>query len=396
VADKQRLAKRIGIPLHTGVAFVQIHKGERMKRLILGSVIAAACAGSGAAMADDRVADGTGAWYVSPMAQYTFLDSDRLSNDHTGYQGGVGMNFAPDWAVEANGSIGSFKMSNSGASQQLQAYSLDFMYKFFPDAIIRPYLIAGGGGMLDRVAAGLTDHHAGFAEAGAGFLVGIGPQNTSTRLQFRAEGKYRKEFLGANAFNPRDPGDTVVSAGLLLMFGAPTPPPPARALPPPPEPPPPPPPPPPPQPPAPPDSDGDGVPDSIDQCPNTPKGDRVDAVGCTIKDEIKLERVHFATDSAELLPDSIETLSYGTATLKRYPEMVIEVRGHTDSTGSKPHNQVLSQRRAESVMRYLKAHGVTNNMTAKGYGQEQPIASNATAEGRRQNRRVSLRVVGGP
>jgi OOP family OmpA-OmpF porin len=138
------------------------------------------------------------------------------------------------------------------------------------------------------------------------------------------------------------------------------------------------------------------VPDSIDQCPNTPKGDRVDAVGCTIKDEIKLERVHFATDSSELLPDSEETLNYGIATLNKYPQMVIEVRGHTDSTGTRQHNQALSQRRAESVMRYLKAHGVTNNMTAKGYGQEQPIASNATAEGRRQNRRVSLRVVGGP
>jgi OOP family OmpA-OmpF porin len=126
------------------------------------------------------------------------------------------------------------------------------------------------------------------------------------------------------------------------------------------------------------------VPDSIDQCPNTPKGDRVDAVGCTIKDEIKLERVHFATDSAELLPDSIETLNYGVATLKKYPEIVIEVRGHTDSTGSKQRNQVLSQRRAESVLQFLKDHGVTNSMSAKGYGEELPIASNATPQGRRQ------------
>ena len=138
------------------------------------------------------------------------------------------------------------------------------------------------------------------------------------------------------------------------------------------------------------------MPDSIDQCPNTPKGDRVDAVGCTIKDEIKLERVHFATDRWEPLPDSIPSLDYGVATLKKYPQMIIEVRGHTDSTGSKQHNQVLSQRRAESVMQYLKEHGVTNSMTAKGYGEELPIASNATADGRQQNRRVALRIVGGP
>jgi hypothetical protein len=119
---------------------------------------------------DVRVADGTGAWYISPLAQYTFLDKDRVSKDHVGYDLAVGMNFAPNWAAEVNGSIGSFKIPNSGASQQLDAYSLDVLYKFLPDSIFRPYLVAGGGGMLDRVAGGLTDHHAGFAEAGAGFL----------------------------------------------------------------------------------------------------------------------------------------------------------------------------------------------------------------------------------
>jgi OOP family OmpA-OmpF porin len=370
-----------------------------MHRMILGGLLLV-CAAVGPAMADEHsdraVADGTGSWYISPLAQYTFLDKDRISSDHAGYDIALGTNFAPNWAAEVNGSIGSFKIPNSGASQQLDAYSLDFLYKFLPDSIFRPYLVAGGGGLFDRVAGGLTDHHAGFAEAGVGFLLGIGPQTTSTRLQFRAEGKYRKEFLAANEFNPKDPGDTVVSAGLLLMFGAPTPPPPAVAAAAPPPPPPPPLPPPPPPPPAPLDSDGDGVPDSIDQCPNTPKGDRVDAVGCTIKDEIKLERVHFATDSSEVLPDSQATLDYGVATLKKYPQMVIEVRGHTDSTGSKQHNQALSERRAESVMRYLKEHGVTNSLTAKGYGEELPIASNATASGRQQNRRVGLRIVGGP
>ena len=196
-----------------------------MRKMIFGALLLACAAlpASADEATDLRVADGTGAWYISPLAQYTFLDKDRLSKDHVGYDIAGGMNFAPNWAAEINGSIGSFKIPNSGASQQLDAYSLDVLYKFLPESIFRPYLVAGGGGMLDRVAGGLTDHHAGFAEAGAGFLLGLGPQNTSTRLQFRAEGKYRKEFLGANAFNPRDPGDTVVSAGLLLSFGNPTP-----------------------------------------------------------------------------------------------------------------------------------------------------------------------------
>ena len=84
------------------------------------------------------------------------------------------------------------------------------------------------------------------------------------------------------------------------------------------------------------------------------------------------------------------------ATLKKYPEMVIEVRGHTDNRGSKKHNQALSERRAQTVMNYLKEHGVTNHMTAVGYGEEDPIADNSTPEGRQQNRRVGLRIVGGP
>jgi OOP family OmpA-OmpF porin len=143
------------------------------------------------------------------------------------------------------------------------------------------------------------------------------------------------------------------------------------------------------------DSDGDGVIDSIDKCPNTPKGDRVDSVGCTIKDEIKLQGVNFATDSADLVSESDVVLSYAVDTLKKYPNLVIEVRGHTDNRGSKKHNLALSQRRAESVQRYLKEHGVTNSMTAKGYGQNNPIADNKTTDGRLENRRVTLRIVSG-
>jgi len=361
-----------------------------MKRIILGGLLAGVFAtGSGALAADD-----TGAWYVAPMAQYTFLDGKRAADDNVGYQAGVGYNFAPNWAAEINGASSSFKVPPTlGAHQALTEYSLDFLYKFLPDAPVRPYLLFGGGELTDRIGGTITNHHAGAAEAGAGLLFGVGSQEGSTRFQIRTEAKYRMEFLGANAYDPRDPGDVVVSAGFQLMFGAPV-----RAVvaaaPPPP--PPPPPPAPPPPPPAPVDSDGDGVPDTIDQCPNTPRGDRVDAVGCTIKDEIKLDRVHFATDSAELQGDNAQVLDYGVATLKKYPQLVIEVAGHTDNRGSKPHNLLLSQHRAETVLKYLQAHGVTNKMAAHGYGMEDPLADNATAEGRQQNRRVGLRIVGGP
>ena len=259
--------------------------------------------------------------------------------------------------------------------------------------MFRPYVIWGAGLMQDTIGGHSEANQGWLAQAGVGALTGLGDQTGSTRWQLRTEAKYRYSFIKNAAYIPNNPGDIIFGVGLNFMFGAPVPPPVIAAAPPPPPPPPEaaPPPPPPPL-----DSDGDGVPDSIDQCPNTPKGDKVDSVGCTIKDEIKLKGVNFATDSANITPESSTVLDYGIATLKKYPQMVIEVDGHTDSRGKKQHNLVLSQHRAESVMNYLQAHGVTNTMTAKGFGEDDPIADNATADGRLENRRVSLHIVSSP
>lgn len=141
------------------------------------------------------------------------------------------------------------------------------------------------------------------------------------------------------------------------------------------------------------DGDGDGVVDSQDKCPDTPKGDRVDASGCSFKDEIKLPGVVFETNSAELKPESIPVLEGAVATLKRYPDIKIEVAGHTDSRGSDAYNLDLSARRAATVLKFLQDGGVANALKSRGYGERQPIASNTTDEGRQQNRRVVLRVL---
>jgi iron complex outermembrane receptor protein len=113
------------------------------------------------------------------------------------------------------------------------------------------------------------------------------------------------------------------------------------------------------------------------------------------KGDIVLRGVNFATNSADLIPESASALDREAAELKSYPNLVIEVRGYTDSRGSAPYNLNLSQRRAESVMHYLQQHGVTNQMTAKGFGKEDPIADNNTKDGQLTNRRVTLHIVGG-
>ncbi|MDP9014619.1 MAG: OmpA family protein [Pseudomonadota bacterium] len=360
-----------------------------MKRVMyLGVVAAAGIAGNTAYATDD-----TGAFYISPMLQYHLLDQERISKDNFGGQIGLGFNLLHGFAVEADVNRANFSISGLTADQRLTGYSVDVIKKFFPDSSFRPYVLVGAGEMDDTLTKAPHTFHTSLAEAGVGLLTGLGSQTGSTRVQLRTEAKYRLEFANAGLYGPKDPSDLIFGVGVQMMFGAPEPPPP-----PPPEPkivevqaPPPPPPP----PAGPVDSDGDGVPDSIDQCPDTPKGTPVDAVGCPIKDEIKLQGVNFATGSADLIPTSDFVLSYAVQSLKKNPTLVIEVDGHTDSVGSASKNLALSQARAETVMRYLREHGVTNTMTAKGYGKDRPIADNKTSDGRLQNRRVTLKIVGG-
>jgi OmpA-OmpF porin, OOP family len=150
------------------------------------------------------------------------------------------------------------------------------------------------------------------------------------------------------------------------------------------------------------DSDGDGVCDGIDRCPGTPQGAPVDANGCRPAptfipepaEELVLEHVDFEANSAALKPESAETLDKVAASLKDFPEVKLQVSGHTDGTGSAAHNLKLSEARAVTVMKYLISKGVDAAMlTAKGYGKNEPIADDKTAEGRARNRRVGLRRV---
>ncbi|MDX8405648.1 MAG: OmpA family protein [Mariprofundus sp.] len=108
---------------------------------------------------------------------------------------------------------------------------------------------------------------------------------------------------------------------------------------------------------------------------------------------IKLEGVYFAHDSAKLRAASVATLDKAVATLNSRANIHVEVAAHTDSSGSAAYNQKLSDRRAASVMNYLVAHGIdASRLTARGYGETQPVASNDSTASRAKNRRVELRV----
>lgn len=177
------------------------------------------------------------------------------------------------------------------------------------------------------------------------------------------------------------------------------------------------------------DEDGDGVCDTFDRCPGTPKGERVNAEGCSASQTahvppptpvvvkpapapppaprseverklvetgtVRLENILFETNSARLLPESRKSLDEAGEALAKYPQLRVEIGGHTDTRGPAGANRRLSQERAEAVRDYLLARFPLQaaNLTAKGYGESRPLTRERDADELRENRRVELKVL---
>jgi OOP family OmpA-OmpF porin len=155
------------------------------------------------------------------------------------------------------------------------------------------------------------------------------------------------------------------------------------------------------------DSDQDGVCDGLDDCPDSPANVKVDRQGCPIvvSDKetqlletgmIRLQNINFDTGRAIILPESEPVLDEVGNILARWPDLKIEVGGHTDSRGNAPRNQLLSRQRAQAVLDYLLNRFPDLNpdqFTAVGYGASQPAANNTTDLGRAKNRRVEFKVL---
>jgi OOP family OmpA-OmpF porin len=134
------------------------------------------------------------------------------------------------------------------------------------------------------------------------------------------------------------------------------------------------------------DSDGDGVSDKNDECPDTPKGAIVDSRGCWV-----VKGVTFDYKKWNIKEEFNSNLSNIVDVLQKNPNLSIRIEGHTDNIASMEYNIELSKKRANAVKNYLVGKGIQESrITTEGFGFKHPIATNDTEEGRAQNRRAEL------
>jgi len=360
---------------------VPMHKHSRKK--IAGIALVAAVAASTQAVAQEDK-------YIDIMPFLTRVDEERnTERQAAGLRAAYGWQTQGNWFTEVHlfGTQLDEDDNNfapppplfSGAlypsgDTDLTGLGMDAVYHFNGRNGYSPFVLGGVG-----VSNNNTKFDYGYQETNAFVNLGAGITSgaiSRSGLKIRAEVRYLRDFFAG------DMNDWQFGFGLSIPLSCP----PVAApvvAPPPPE-------------PKPEivniDSDGDGVLDKNDRCPNTLPGAEVDQYGCVVADQtITLENIQFELNSAKLTPRAKTSLNSVVRALRDQPNTQVEVAGHTDSQGEDSYNLRLSGLRAESVRRYLVENGISvSRITARGYGETQPVASNATKAGRAQNRRVEL------
>lgn len=355
-----------------------------MTRILLLTTIAVALVAPSLAMAEE------GDWYVTPSIIYTDDDGDRLIDDALGgIQLQVGRDMSPRFSLE--GLLGYHDIDGYPGQTHLE-FGINAVGKLLPDRLVSPYVI-GGLGYL-RADVGEPDF-GGLPASGSTASTGTATGGLGLQVEFcDSPWSLRAEWRLRRTFDSDDPlTDQVGSIGVQYSFGGAascaastaiarmepvqdaepveeaTPVQEAET-----------------------DTDGDGITDDRDKCAGTVAGTEVDADGC---EQISLENVYFATDSSTLDATALRRLDEAAEVLARHANLKVEIAGHADARGPESYNLALSERRAKAVRAYLEQKGIdVARMTVRGYGESQPAASNDTALGQADNRRVELRVMG--
>ncbi|MFO1418257.1 MAG: OmpA family protein [Methylotetracoccus sp.] len=324
-------------------------------------------------------------FYIAPFGTYMHSGGDRRAYDAWGGGMAIGkvlnqyfnVEIRGFWESYGNNNNGRYTNGRRGGHSDITGGTVDLQYHFMREANnpFSPYVVAALGGVNTSYR---TSESTGWSGSSFLFQTGLGATyELADNFLLRGDVRYQLQAIDKKAYNNSNPlNDLVVNAGFVIPLGdkpqavaaaAPAPVDDCSTR----------------------DSDGDGVNDCDDKCPGTMKGAKVDEYGCLVR--IELRGVNFHYDSAQLTDTAMAILDeVSTGLIASDEKKDIEVAGHASSEGTDQYNMKLSQRRAASVVEYLKGKGVTNNLYPKGYGESYPIADNSTEEGRSKNRRVEL------
>jgi len=329
--------------------------------------------------------------YFNVGPTITFADDDnRQSDNGAGYYAGFGIPLHRYFGLEANIYQSWFDRDNAPNNLEWdeRAAEVNALFTYPLASGIVPYVSVGAGMVRSELDGAGHSNDPAYSYGAGMFSYGkIGSQDVGVRFDIRfrqldvdagdigggfASDKFEELVLRLGA---------VIPFGPALSYGDAKPAPVAKAA----------------------DSDGDGVADSIDQCPDTPKGTKVGADGCPIAVVVagdrsslqKFETIYFAFDKSDITAESSKKLDQIVAKLNELqgqrPVIRLELAGHTDDIGSTGYNQALSERRAIAVRNYLVSKGVgAKVIDTQAYGEVRPAASNATEAQRALNRRVEV------
>jgi len=313
-------------------------------------------------MADGSIQQPDNRFYVSGMYSYRV---NCIYCSGKGWFFGMGKPLSMHWGLELNEQT-YHEVGISPVTILQRATGLNVLYFPWPGHIWNPYIELGAGKLRSVYGSGVNHN---YLSAGVGVFWQVAPY-----LDLRGDIRFNRSVNGLTPTGSAISG-SIISVGLAIPFGSPpsaeeqTPAPsPVQAVP--------------------------VKPVPVKAVPHTSPVLPVNQPAITpLQKVIVLSGIHFAFNSADLTMDSQDLLNQDLAELAKYPNVPIEVAGYTDNIGSVAYNLNLSLRRAEAVRNYFIVHGVAaDRLVVRGYGMADPAASNATEEGRAENRRIELHI----
>lgn len=310
-----------------------------------------------------------GQFYVAPGVQHLKFDNGIDLDNEYGFFLGLGYDFSDRLSAE----LSTFDIETetaAGADVDLDHYKLDLLYDLnLKLGVLDTFVVSGFGNTNFQ------------GENDTLWNLGLGVEyELSNNLSWRTAVRRFNYFSRNN-----EDIDLAIDSALVFRFGrgggtsvaTTAPERPQRPA----------------EPQAPADADGDGVPDSRDRCPDTPRNYAVDEDGCPIPVEevARVELlVNFDFDRSEVKPEYFSEIEQVANFMDQYPDVIIELEGHTDGIGTQEYNLGLSDRRASAVRQVLinRFDVQGSRISVEGFGESQPVASNDTDSGRAQNRRV--------